>query len=214
METNIKLKESTLVLAFVGVVAVEYLMVYVLSYLPLTRYPKIISIRMLQLFLLTGILFVTKDGLRAIGLSSSTLVKGILRGMMWSLGFGLITAMVFAAMYVAGYNPMTFFSSGNRGTLSEISLYLLAGGLVGPVVEEIFFRGYLYGFFRQWGIAFGIIASTAIFAVLHFHITGIPYIQMAGGLVFAVSYEIEKNLLVPIIIHVTGNIALYTLSLL
>jgi membrane protease YdiL (CAAX protease family) len=32
-----------------------------------------------------------------------------------------------------------------------------------------------------------------------------------GGLVFAVAYEIEKSLLVPITIHVLGNFAIFSL---
>jgi len=42
---------------------------------------------------------------------------------------------------------------------------------------------------------------------------GIPLPQVVGGLVFAVAYEIEESLMVPIIIHVLGNLAIFTLSL-
>ena len=36
---------------------------------------------------------------------------------------------------------------------------------------------------------------------------------MIGGILFAVAYEMEKNLLVPITIHVLGNLAIFTLAL-
>jgi hypothetical protein len=36
---------------------------------------------------------------------------------------------------------------------------------------------------------------------------------MIGGILFAVAYELEKNLLVPIIIHVLGNLAIFVLAL-
>ena len=38
--------------------------------------------------------------------------------------------------------------------------------------------------------------------------------QAIGGVVFAVSYELEKNLLVPITIHCLGNMAIFLLPLL
>jgi hypothetical protein len=42
---------------------------------------------------------------------------------------------------------------------------------------------------------------------------GIPLAQVVGGIVFAVAYEIEGSLMVPITIHVLGNLAIFTLSL-
>jgi membrane protease YdiL (CAAX protease family) len=35
---------------------------------------------------------------------------------------------------------------------------------------------------------------------------------MIGGILFAVSYEVEKNLLVPITIHSLGNLAIFTIA--
>jgi hypothetical protein len=39
----------------------------------------------------------------------------------------------------------------------------------------------------------------------------IPIPQIVGGLLFALSYEVEKNLMVPIIIHMSGNLAIFSL---
>jgi len=93
----------------------------------------------------------------------------------------------------------------------DIILFFLVGGLIAPVAEEFFFRGILYGFLRRWGAFFAILSSTLIFTVAH---PNVSIIQITGGILFAVSYEKEKNLLVPIIIHTLGNLSLFTLSLL
>jgi uncharacterized protein len=38
----------------------------------------------------------------------------------------------------------------------------------------------------------------------------LPVTQIIGGLLFAVAYEVEGNLLVPITIHALGNLAIFT----
>jgi membrane protease YdiL (CAAX protease family) len=99
---------------------------------------------------------------------------------------------------------------------SALITFLLTGAVIGPVAEEIFFRGVVYGFFRRWGIPTAIMLSTLLFVLPHSHASGplIPVTQLIGGILFAVAYEIEKNLLVPITIHITGNLAIFALSLL
>jgi membrane protease YdiL (CAAX protease family) len=42
---------------------------------------------------------------------------------------------------------------------------------------------------------------------------GFPLTQLVGGILFALSYEYSGNLMVPITIHATGNLAIFTLSL-
>ena len=95
----------------------------------------------------------------------------------------------------------------------ELALYFVIGGFIAPVAEELCFRGILYTFFRRWGIMTAMVASTAIFVMLH-TIHGLPVIQIVGGIVFAMAYETSRNLTVPITIHCLGNLAIFTLSLL
>ena len=58
-----------------------------------------------------------------------------------------------------------------------------------------------------------LVLSTLIFVLLHPTISGFPLPQVVGGLVFAVAYEVEGNLLVPITIHALGNMAIFALAL-
>ena len=58
----------------------------------------------------------------------------------------------------------------------------------------------------------GPVGSTAEFAAAH-SFSEVPVIQIIGGLVFAVSYEIEKNLMVPIVVHTFGNTALFVIEI-
>ena len=66
----------------------------------------------------------------------------------------------------------------------------------------------------RWGIPFAVLLSTLLFVMPHAPSFGsaIPITQLIGGILFAVSYEVEKNLLVPITIHCLGNLAIFTLA--
>ena len=52
-----------------------------------------------------------------------------------------------------------------------------------------------------------------MFVLAHPIFPVIPIPQVVGGIVFAVAYEIEGSLMVPITIHAQGNLAIFTLSL-
>ena len=109
-------------------------------------------------------------------------------------------------------NLLEVFGAPVPATISGMALLLLVGGLLSPVAEEIFFRGIVYGFLRRRGIILAILGSTILFSLVHAVFTGVSFVQVIGGLVFAIAYELEKNLMVPITIHVLGNMALFVLS--
>jgi len=91
----------------------------------------------------------------------------------------------------------------------HIPLYLqiISIGIIGPIIEEVIFRGLLIkGVFRGAPIIGGIV-SVILFAGSHgasnlgeWLIYGLP------GAVFVVAYLKTKRLEVPIIIHILGNI--------
>jgi len=53
----------------------------------------------------------------------------------------------------------------------------------------------------------------SVFVLAHPIFPGIPLAQVVGGIVFAVAYEMEGSLMIPITIHILGNLAIFTLSL-
>ena len=42
---------------------------------------------------------------------------------------------------------------------------------------------------------------------------GLAFVQAIGGVVFAVGYELEKNLVVPVTIHCLGNVVIFLLPI-
>lgn len=164
------------------------------------------------------LVFVSADGnLAAIGIRLKTIKRGLKRGLLWSAGFGLAVALAAVFLYAAGKNPFTLVRGRLPANTSHVLLLFAVGGVIGPIAEEIIFRGLIYGFFRRWGVLAAVSISTGIFVLVHLLVRPMPgfaSIQAIGGLVFAVSYELEKNLLVPITIHCLGNMAIFSLPLL
>lgn len=153
-------------------------------------------------------------GLKVIGLEKERLREGIYRGFLWSMGFGIVTLLGFGGLAIAGINPIRLFHAGFLKNGQNLYTYFIVGALIGPVAEEIVFRGIVYGFLRKWGVGVALFITTLLFVGVHGLGAGVPLTQIAGGILFAVAYEKEGNLLVPVIIHVLGNSAIFTLAVL
>lgn len=211
MEAN-KIKISTVIIALLVIAAVEIIVGAVIDQnlvapligLGLARLAEII-------FLLIWIKF-NETNFSVIGLIPNDVGRGFKKGLIWAAVFGIAAGAVIFILYLLGIRVETLFQmqlpadSGNR------VIFFLTGALVAPLAEEIFFRGILYGFFRRWGISIAIILSTLLFVLSHTSGNTLPITQLIGGILFAVSYEVEKNLLVPITIHTLGNLAIFTLA--
>ncbi|MDY6791692.1 MAG: type II CAAX endopeptidase family protein [Thermodesulfobacteriota bacterium] len=169
--------------------------------------------RLIEAGLIIIIVLAWGQGLPAIGLAPSTMAKGFIRGLFWSAGFGIITCFVFIVLLLADMNPLALIHTRLPVKSWEIVLFFLVAGIIGPVTEEILFRGILYGFFRRWGVVTAVILSSFIFVLAHSTLSVIPLPQIVGGVVFAIAYEKEGSLIVPITIHMLGNMAIFTLSL-
>ena len=90
--------------------------------------------------------------------------------------------------------------------------YLVTWGLLGPLVEEFFFRGFMQTSFthaiKHPRAPYIAIALTVVFEVL-FHMPGRGWVQVSYLAVFGVVacwvYMRTKSLLGPFIIHAVGN---------
>lgn len=149
----------------------------------------------------------------AIGLAPSGIPAGFKKGLIWSAGFGILVGAVYIILLAAGVNALQFFGKPPHSARHQIYIFFLVGGIIGPITEEIFFRGIIYGFFRRWGIPVAVIASTLIFVFFHPIGANMPVTQTAGGLLFALAYEKEQNLVVPVTIHCLGNLAIFSLAI-
>ena len=82
---------------------------------------------------------------------------------------------------------------------------LLAGIVVAPIVEELFFRGFVYaGLAQRYSWRKAAVISSALFALIHLQPLAIVPIFILGYL-FAYLYERSKSIWPAVLMHVTTN---------
>jgi membrane protease YdiL (CAAX protease family) len=170
--------------------------------------------RSLEIILLLGICCVTESGgIRTLGILSKRITPGLYKGFFWSAGFGAMVGLVAVILMMTGLHPADLIVANLPSTQPGLFFFFVVGGIISPIAEEIFFRGMLYGYFRRWGMWPALLLSTTVFVMAHAILHRIPLPQIIGGILFAIAYEKEKNLMVPITIHVLGNLAIFTLAM-
>jgi uncharacterized protein len=85
-------------------------------------------------------------------------------------------------------------------------LGILMIGIIGPLGEEVFFRGFAYRCFRaRWGPVPGMLLSAALFSLIHVHPVGLLPIFVVGC-TLAYLYERTGTLVAPFAMHAVNNI--------
>ena len=144
-----------------------------------------------------------KVGWKALGLRS-------FRGRMVGLGCGLMILSfafnLFYSLFLALFDLQ--MQADLVPIFAELSSpwWLLAGGvIVAPVVEEVFFRGFVFAGLRQrydWKKA--AVISSALFAVIHATPTAVIPIFILGC-IFAYLYHRSDSIWPAILMHVSTN---------
>ena len=209
-----KIQIKALILSVASIIVIE--VAHTVGVSKGLSYPLVIlgAARFLEIVLITLIFLIWGKGLTSIGLGLDTMATGLKKGLIWSVCFGVIVLSACLLLSVLGINPLPLIRTYLPQRPGEITLFFFVGGIVGPIAEEVFFRGVLYGFLRRWGVVVALVISTLVFVLIHPMKSGFPLTQAVGGIVFALAYEMGGSLVVPIIIHALGNIAIFTLSLL
>ena len=141
----------------------------------------------------------------------------------WGLGaLGFVGALVAVYAYVGIVRALGLESLEPVSTISDDSFYEhvsvvvllgISAVLVAPVMEEVFFRGFLVGALsRAWSAPIALLGSSAVFAALHFDVGSmIPFALI--GLVFGALYLRTKSVAAPAIAHLGFNVVGYFGSL-
>ena len=141
-------------------------------------------------------------------------LPGMLRAGGWGVGAGLAAALAGAA-YLYGLRRLDLLqdvmSESARGLSANIWIPLLAV-VAAPIFEEFIFRGLIFGGLRRSLDALpAIVASAAVFAIVHPPASMIPVFGL--GLCAALAYDRTKMLLAPMIAHGIYNAVILALQL-
>lgn len=103
------------------------------------------------------------------------------------------------------YHPLQGYTATYMSEEIRLALFL-AAAVGAPLLEEIFFRGVLYGALRRrFGIAAGMMGSATFFAILHPQLP-LGFLPIAFlGAAFAALYEWRQSLIPGIVAHALNN---------
>lgn len=119
----------------------------------------------------------------------------------------LVTYLVGIAKYVPEKQPIVelFLKEGNKPFLVYTSLF---AAILGPFIEELFFRGFMYNAFKKrTGVFWATMITAAVFAGLHTNIVGFLPILVLGVLLTYL-YEKTGTLVSPITVHIIHNLSM------
>ncbi len=106
------------------------------------------------------------------------------------------------------YSPETFHAKSEMQALAlpGLVLMLLLGGLVAPVVEELLFRGFIYGAWeRRFGWVISALMTSTLFALYH------PQFgwTFLSSIIFIWIYRRTGTLRAPMFVHAVFNLSLW-----
>lgn len=103
-------------------------------------------------------------------------------------------------------------SDAHADLLQRVPLWstFLSLTVLGPIFEEITFRGLLLKYVFTRHVIIGAVISTALFALVHVPETGVDWLQyLIPGAVLATAYCTTRRLEASILIHALTNLYVY-----
>jgi uncharacterized protein len=138
-------------------------------------------------------------------------------GLYWALALPILIGMYIAAGIISSIIVKLFYggkatnpqvqdiTGGGSFSWTKLVLALVTASVAAPFVEEIFFRGVLFGWLRtRWGAVPAVLLSAALFSGAH----AIPLILASifvVGLTLAIVYEKTKSTVATMTLHSLFN---------
>lgn len=114
----------------------------------------------------------------------------------------IVTPLLLKGLHLPKPSDQLFVSAIKSGTdpLTSVLVFLSAC-VAAPLMEEVIFRGFLYGVAKRFThISYAALASALMFAVIHANVMSFVPLTLLG-LLFVAAYEYTGSLLVPMIMH-------------
>lgn len=132
------------------------------------------------------------------------------------IGLAIVYAY-FGALAAAGVEPDTDLPDQAYHNAGPIVILAVLSLGFAPVMEEIFFRGFIFGGLRgRWGTVPAALAAGFLFGLAHLGNPGTIYVLVPIGLVgamFALGYAYSGSLLSSIVAHFLFNLVSFSIGL-
>ncbi|OIO37674.1 MAG: hypothetical protein AUJ75_03770 [Candidatus Omnitrophica bacterium CG1_02_49_10] len=170
------------------------------------------------LFILYFVVSVYGQKISSLGITSKEIFRNIVTGVAGYVtlipSFILVLFITVAVTKLLRYTPpkqpvFDLFLEEKSAAMLIYSTILVA--FIGPVLEEVFFRGFFYNALKnRFGILCSALISASLFSVLHANIVAFFSIFLLGMLL-AYLYEKTGSLVSSITVHVMHNTAMVSL---
>jgi membrane protease YdiL (CAAX protease family) len=160
-----KIKLNTVILAVLIVGSIEIVSRFLIGRGLLA---PLAGVGLARLFAIVLLLILIRKGekrLSAIGLQVAGTFQGFKKGLIWAISFGAAAGLALVVLYFFDVGTQGLFQMPLPQAGSKLILFFVVGAVIGPLAEEIFFRGILYGFLRRWGVFFAVAMSTLLFVL-------------------------------------------------
>ena len=120
---------------------------------------------------------------------------------------------IFFNTFIYTLNSVVHITDAYKVSSMPFIVSLLSSGILGPILEELLFRGIVYNKLKEFNSnKKSMIISTIIFSIIHFNIIDIIYTIFIGYILVYI-YEENNNLKYPIIFHISANTSVILLSI-
>jgi len=167
---------------------------------------------LITVFVLRIVLVKYKDKLKNLGLSLMNFFKDALLGIAgYIAALPMIIGALVLSIWIAqavNYDPpiepiLKLFLEERSALFLFYSTIFVT--IVGPIFEEIFFRGFVYSAFKKKiGVLGAIFTSSLLFSLLHTNVIGLLPI-MVLGILLTYLYERTGSLIPSIVVHIIHN---------
>lgn len=188
----------------IAVCLVEALMRLIYPYFTLDGLTYTLIARTLQLVIILGLCR------NQCGIKTPALWRELLIGLGIAAGFGaaVLGIDMTVRLFIPGGIIMPVIG---RSVVKDPLLYLLVGCIFAPLVEELFFRGIIYGWIRRsQNVTVAVLVSAVLFASMHGFLSPV---QLIGGIAFAVIYEWRGSIWAAYVLHVLANAGIWIIGL-
>ena len=134
-------------------------------------------------------------------ITSITILSVTMLGVVLCTGMNIFIGITGLAEYSEKYQEVSLLIYDSPMIVQAISVVIIA-----PIVEELVYRGLLYRRMRNIGPVFpAVIISALVFGINHGNLVQFVF-AAAIGIILALAYEKYRNIMIPIILHVSVNL--------